>query len=349
MAKNRRKKRKPQKKSRFFSRKKIALVLLSCICAFAIVYGVSYFEIMQSEKVTNKSTEVLMSKMKKMLDEEKKRLDSLPVYKKPKETKKLPPLVIVTPKEVEKETHLSEIKDYKDSLKKQKKEPKKPIHVEKKATYSGKPKLVIIIDDVAYAHQTRLMKKIPFKINPSFFPPTKRHPDTIKLSRDFKFAMIHLPTQALNYASAEPQTLNVGDSIETIRERIENIKKWFPSIKHYNNHTGSKFTSDFESMYKLMRVLKEEQLHFMDSRTTVDTKAPEVAKKLGMELYARDIFLDNSIEKKLIRKQLIKAVAIAKKRGYAIAIGHPHKNTLNVLINAEDMLEGVELVYLKEL
>ncbi len=349
MAKSRRKKRKSRKKTGFFSRKKIALVLLACICAFAIVYGVNYFGLMQSEKVTDKSTKILMDKMKKMLDEEKKRLDKLPKYEKPKEPKKLPPPAVSIPEDIEKETHLSEIKDFQESFKKQKKEPKKPLHVENKTTYSGKPKLAIIIDDVAYAHQTRLIKKIPFKVSPAFFPPTKRHPDTVRLSKDFDFAMIHLPTQALNYSKPEPQTLNVGDSIEVIRARIQNIKKWFPDIRYYNNHTGSKFTSDYESMDKLIRVMKEEQLYFMDSRTTADTKVPQVAKKHGMKLYTRDIFLDNSIEKKLIRKQLKKAVAIAKKRGYAVAIGHPHKNTLNVLINAGDILEGVELVYLKEL
>lgn len=349
MAKNKRKKRKPKVKIGFFSRKKIAIVLLACFSAFVIVYGVGYFGLLQSERAADKSTEILMSKMKKMLDDEKKRLDSLPKYKKPKEPKRLPPVVINRQENIEKQTHLSEIKDYKESLKKQKKEPKKLLQVEKKGTYSGKPKLAIVIDDVAYAHQTRLMKKIPFKITPAFFPPTKRHPDTVRLSKDFSFAMIHLPTEALNYANAEPQTLNVGDSVETIRVRIRDIKRWFPTIQYYNNHTGSKFTADFESMVKLIKVMKEENLFFVDSRTTADTKVPQVAKKYGVKLYARDIFLDNSIEKKLIRKQLKKAVAIAKKRGYAIAIGHPHKNTLNVLINAQDILKSVELVYLKEL
>lgn len=349
MAKSSRKKRKSSKKRVLFSKKKIAIVLLACFSAFAIVYGISYFQLIQLKKENRKSTEVLMNKMQKMLDEEKKRLDSLPKYKEPKEIKKLPPVAKIKPKEIEKETHLSEIKDYKKSLEKEDKKPKKPLHVEKKVVYSGKPKLAIIIDDVAYAHQTRLIKKIPFKVSPSFFPPTKRHPDTIELSKDFGFKMIHLPTQALSYGRPEPETLKVGDSTEHIRKRIKQIKKWFPSIEYYNNHTGSKFTSDYTSMDKLIKIMKNEKLHFVDSRTTASTKAPEISKKYGLKLYSRDIFIDNSSEENLIKKQLMKAVKIAKKRGYAVAIGHPHENTLKVLIGAKDMLKDVELVYLKDL
>ena len=346
MAKSSRKKRKSHKKSELFSKKKIALVLLACFVAFAIVYGVNYFQLIQSKKENQKSTEILMDKMKKMLDDEKKRLDSLPKYKEPK---KLPPVTVIKPKEIEKETHLSEIKDYKKSLEKEDKKPKKPLHVEKKVAYNGKPKLAIIIDDVAYVHQTRLIKKIPFRVTPSFFPPTKRHPDTINLSKDFSFAMIHLPTEALSFGRPEPETLKVGDSTEHMRKRIRQIKKWFPSVRYYNNHTGSKFTSNFQAMDRLISVMRDENLYFVDSRTTASTKAPKIAKKYGIKLYSRDVFIDNSVEKRLIKKQLKQAVAIAKKRGYAVAIGHPHENTLQVLINAKDILKDVELVYLKDL
>ncbi len=348
MAKNSRKKRKTRKKSSFISKKKIALVLLACFSAFAIVYGVNYFNLVQSEKTSDKETQVLMDKMKKMLQDEKKRLEIAPKTTKIKEIKKLPPITKkVKQKKIEKETHLSEVQDYKNSIAKNK--PKIPLHVEKKKDYEGKPKLAIIIDDVAFAHQTRLIKKIPFKVSPSFFPPTKRHPDTVELSHGFKFMMIHLPTQAQSYGRPEPETLNIGDSLSTIRKRISKIKQWFPNIKYYNNHTGSKFTADYTSVDRLMRVMREENLHFVDSRTTAKTKAPEIAKKYGLKLYSRDVFIDNDIDKNLIKKQLKKAVSIAKRRGYAVAIGHPHENTLKVLIGAKELLKDVELVYLKDL
>ncbi len=341
MAKSRRKKRKSKKirkKSRLFSVKKILFVLLACFSAFAIVYAVNHFSSIEEEKVDEKSTEILMNKMKKMLDDEKKRLEAPTIQKSLKEPKKLPPIVSVK-------------QDSKKSIIKQDKKRKELLSYEKRVDtiHPSKPRLAIVIDDVAFAHQTRLIKKIPFRITPSFFPPSKNYPNTVELSKDFNFAMVHLPVEAFNHKRPEPQTLRVGDTADVIRDRVREVKKWFPHISYYNSHTGSKFTSDYKSMDKLIKILKDENIYFLDSRTIANTKAPKVAKKHGLKLYTRDVFLDNSTQKRLIREQLKKAVDIAKKRGYAVAIGHPHKNTLSVLMNAQDLLEGVEVVYLKDL
>ena len=48
----------------------------------------------------------------------------------------------------------------------------------------------------------------------------------------------------------------------------------------------------------------------------------------------------------LIIKSLIKLETIAKKRGYAVAIGHPRKNTIKVLKQWFDTISqrGIEIV-----
>ena len=47
----------------------------------------------------------------------------------------------------------------------------------------------------------------------------------------------------------------------------------------------------------------------------------------------------------------MQAVKIAQTKGYAIAIGHPHQQTILALKNATNYLQnsGVELVYINEL
>jgi polysaccharide deacetylase 2 family uncharacterized protein YibQ len=40
---------------------------------------------------------------------------------------------------------------------------------------------------------------------------------------------------------------------------------------------------------------------------------------------------------------------MAKKKGYAIAIGHPHKVTMQALASAKEIFKDVELVYIDEL
>jgi len=68
-----------------------------------------------------------------------------------------------------------------------------------------------------------------------------------------------------------------------------------------------------------------------------------------MPYIARDVFLDHDGSKAAVRKQLKYAVELAKKRSYAIAIGHPHKNTIEVLQESAKLLQEVEVVYLKDL
>ena len=46
-----------------------------------------------------------------------------------------------------------------------------------------KPKLAIIIDDMANEEQTRSLKALNLKLNPSFFPSHALHPNTPKLAQ----------------------------------------------------------------------------------------------------------------------------------------------------------------------
>lgn len=213
-----------------------------------------------------------------------------------------------------------------------------------------KPRLVIIIDDVAYKHQADAIKAVNLKLTPSFFPATSAHPETPVLARRFSFYMIHLPMQALGgFKGAEIGTLTVDDDYEKIAKKLQSIKRDFPNLKYINNHTGSRFTSDAAAMDRMMRAVRDENLIFVDSKTTSPTKVYGAAKKYSMPYIARDVFLDHDGSKAAVRKQLKYAVELAKKRSYAIAIGHPHKNTLEVLQESAKLLQEVEVVYLKDL
>ncbi|EDO6739918.1 divergent polysaccharide deacetylase family protein [Campylobacter coli] len=221
-----------------------------------------------------------------------------------------------------------------------------------KDTNSSKIKqarLAIIIDDMANISQVKALQALNLKVNPSFFPSDKNHIDTPKLALKFDFYMVHLPLAAINYAKPELDTLNPNDTQERIFKKIKQIKKDFKDLKFINNHTGSLFTSNEEAMKKLYKAFEKEGLIFVDSKTIASSKAPKVAKALGQIYIQRDVFLDNQDDVAYIKKQLIDAVKLAKKKGFAIAIGHPRKNTFKALEQSKDLLESVELVYLSEI
>ena len=353
--------------------RKYSLILMLILTLLLLALGVylymttSYQHYQTISKQQSASSDELMRKMKQMLDEEKARNVTLPplpvvVDANVSETNQTTELLSIdesnttsstqahaTPEEESKMQELSEVHEYQRSLKDNGKLHKPSEVIRKKYPAGTIPKLAIIIDDVSFPWQTRMLKEIPYKVTPAFFPPTKGHPETVRLSYEFPFAMIHLPMESKNYSSPEPDTLNISDSSEVIERRIKRIKEWFPHLVYYNNHTGGSFTADYNAMDRLVKTLKENGLVFVDSRTVGNSKAPEITKKYDMFLYSRDVFLDNSLEKSAIRMQLKEAVFKAQKHGYAIAIGHPHKNTLEVLRDSKDLLQNVEMVYLKDL
>ncbi|EHV4761323.1 divergent polysaccharide deacetylase family protein [Campylobacter coli] len=210
-------------------------------------------------------------------------------------------------------------------------------------------RLAIIIDDMANISQIRALQALKLKLIPSFFPPDKNHIDTPKLALKFDFYMVHLPLAAMNYTKPELDTLNPSDSEKRIFKKIQQVKKDFKDLKFINNHTGSLFTSDEKAMKKLYKAFEKEELIFVDSKTIASSKAPKVAKALGQIYIQRDVFLDNRDDVAYIKNQLIEAVRLAKQKGFAIAIGHPRKNTFKALEQSKDLLKSVELVYLSEI
>ncbi|EAL8651336.1 divergent polysaccharide deacetylase family protein [Campylobacter coli] len=210
-------------------------------------------------------------------------------------------------------------------------------------------RLAIIIDDMANISQVRALQALKLKLIPSFFPPDKNHIDTPKLALKFDFYMVHLPLAAMNYTKPELDTLNPSDSEKRIFKKIQQVKKDFKDLKFINNHTGSLFTSDEKAMKKLYKAFEKEELIFVDSKTIASSKAPKVAKALRQIYIQRDVFLDNRDDVAYIKNQLIEAVRLAKQKGFAIAIGHPRKNTFKALEQSKDLLKSVELVYLSEI
>ncbi|EEU7826030.1 divergent polysaccharide deacetylase family protein [Campylobacter coli] len=210
-------------------------------------------------------------------------------------------------------------------------------------------RLAIIIDDMANISQVRALQALKLKLIPSFFPPDKNHIDTPKLALKFDFYMVHLPLAAMNYTKPELDTLNPSDSEKRIFKKIQQVKKDFKDLKFINNHTGSLFTSDEKAMKKLYKAFEKEELIFVDSKTIASSKAPKVAKALEQIYIQRDVFLDNRDDVAYIKNQLIEAVRLAKQKGFAIAIGHPRKNTFKALEQSKDLLKSVELVYLSEI
>jgi polysaccharide deacetylase 2 family uncharacterized protein YibQ len=107
-----------------------------------------------------------------------------------------------------------------------------------------------------------------------------------------------------------------------------------------NNHMGSRFTSQAEGMGVVAAELRRRGLLFLDSRTTAQTVAFQVAVEHGVPSVSRDVFLDNEDKAEAIDRRLAEVEQIARRQGHAIAIGHPREATLGELAPWLARLEG---------
>jgi len=218
------------------------------------------------------------------------------------------------------------------------------------AKQCNKPKLVIIIDDIHTKSQLANIEALGLHITPSIFPPYKLAPNSHKLASNLKHFMIHLPMESKSkQLNSQYKTLKINYSDVSIKNRIAELRVLFPNAKYINNHTGSVFTSNYDSMSSAYAYMKKYKFKFVDSKTSKHTKVKQIAKEHKDKYVARDVFLDNKREIEYIKLQLKKAVSIAQKRGYAIAIGHPHYETMKALASSKNILDFVDVIYIDEL
>ena len=213
-----------------------------------------------------------------------------------------------------------------------------------------KPKLVIIIDDVVSKSQKDKILNIGYPITMAFLPPNSGHKESAIIAQNLPFHMIHFPMQASkNFKNIEIDTLNISDSYEKIEARVKKLRDLYPNTTYTNNHTGSVFTENYEAMDKLFRALKKYNFIFVDSKTTPNSVAKELSIKYQMPYIVRDTFLDNDRSFTAIQNQLKDAIRVAKKQGFAIAIGHPYEVTFQVLKESKHLLNDVEPIFLNKL
>ena len=225
----------------------------------------------------------------------------------------------------------------------------KPVSVKKRVCTPAHPCLVIIIDDVHTRTQIDAIRSIGYAVTPSIFPPYRFAPHTERLATGLRHYMIHLPLESGSMKfNRQRGTLFRTTSEEGIASCISSLRRLFPKARYVNNHTGSLFTSDKAAMHRLLDALKQNGFLFVDSYTAARSVVRQVAKVHGQPYIKRDIFLDNRQVPRYIRTQLRKAVAIAKRKGVAIAIGHPHPVTLRTLRRSMDILQGVAMRYIDE-
>jgi len=214
-------------------------------------------------------------------------------------------------------------------------------------------RLAIIIDDIGYNQsQSERAARLNGAFTLSVLPFTPHGISTAQLAhQQGKELMLHAPMSNLKNMPLGLGGLVTGMDktafITTLRKDLDNI----PYIKGVNNHMGSRLTQEPEPMQWLMDELNSRKLYFVDSRTSAQTRAFDIARASKVPSLKRDVFLDDVEETSAIEQQLKRALQLARQHGSAVAIGHPYPTTLSVLEQIQPLLdqEQVQLVYASQL
>lgn len=160
-----------------------------------------------------------------------------------------------------------------------------------------------------------------------------------------KELMLHAPMEPEAHHSWQ-QGLDLSMDEFTLRRELQRMLKELPMVKGMNNHMGSALTQRAEAMSWVMDELAQQQLYFIDSRTSAGSQALQQAQRRALPSAKRDIFLDNQRTPQAIAEQFTKLLTKARLQGAAIAIAHPYPETLAFLEATLPRLagEGVALV-----
>jgi len=229
------------------------------------------------------------------------------------------------------------------------------VHAEHR-TPGTKPWISIIIDDIGYReHEDTQAVELPGPVAIAIMP---HSPNAIRMSRlandNGKDVLLHLPMQPEESDKDRflgPGALTLNMTRQQLVSTVKDDLHSFPHIIGVNNHMGSLLTQMPDDMEWLMHYLRGTGKFYIDSVTSHQSVAAGIARENHIPALSRDVFLDNELNIDYINRQFDRLIDVARRNGHAIAIGHPHAQTLQVLANRLSSLKeyGVILVSLKRM
>jgi polysaccharide deacetylase 2 family uncharacterized protein YibQ len=218
---------------------------------------------------------------------------------------------------------------------------------------SGGPQLAIVIDDLGNDRALAdSLFRLAYPLTISVLPHKANSGEIAEEAHRRGYqVMLHLPLASNAGDMDEAIELHPGMPSSVVEKTFDAMLETVPFAAGVNNHEGSLGTADQQLMDELMPLLHQRNLFFIDSRTTAATVAETSAHAAGVATTRRNVFLDDEQSVPAIRKQFELAIHDAREKGSALAIGHPHPETLEVLneMLPESERRGVKLVFASEL
>jgi polysaccharide deacetylase 2 family uncharacterized protein YibQ len=201
--------------------------------------------------------------------------------------------------------------------------------------------LVFVIDDAGNnLRELEPFLRIPGPLTIAVLPGLPHSAEAARRIRAAgKEVFLHQPMEAVGGQNPGPGAVYSGMTEAEIRAVLAaNVAEIGP-VAGMNNHQGSKITMDREAMETILAFCREHGIYFLDSRTTAETAAPAAAKRLGIRIGERDVFIDNIQEKASMIRYIEDGLRKADRKGSAVMIGHTWSSELAATL--EELYPGL--------
>ncbi|MDC8832143.1 divergent polysaccharide deacetylase family protein [Alteromonas gilva] len=201
------------------------------------------------------------------------------------------------------------------------------------ATPANPPaEIYIIIDDMGYRPTDVAAFALPAAVTFAILPHTPQGSIFAEQAHaQARDVMLHLPMQARSDKLLGPGAITADMFAEDIARTIDDALAAVPYAIGVNNHMGSQLTASGRAMQNVMHSLKQTGLFFVDSRTTANTVAQQVARQYRVPNARRHVFLDHEHNSAFMNAQWQRMLRIAQRHGKVIAIAHPHPSSIAFL------------------
>lgn len=227
-----------------------------------------------------------------------------------------------------------------------------PVNLETPAPSIHQPSLAIVLDDFGNNWNSDVVQEslhfdgpLTIAVIPGLWA-SERIADTAHAAG--KEVIAHIPMQPVGgNVHLEKRYLHSSMTPVEVDRFLDRAVDKVPWAIGMNNHMGSLATQDSLLMGRVAAWCGRHGWLILDSITHPATVLYREARRNGIPAAQRDFFLDHVTRERTIRKQLAKAVAVARKRnGPVVVIGHPHAATWAVLKTELPRLqqEGIQLL-----
>ena len=215
----------------------------------------------------------------------------------------------------------------------------------------------LIIDDLGNSLEAvREICSLGLPVTAAILPFSPHATETAQLAHECGLEVIlHMPMESLGNHRTEKNTpglLRVTMNDADLGRTAEDCLAQVPYIRGLNNHMGSKMTEDARSMSLVFKAMQGKNLYFIDSRTSANSVAVELARTMGIPSGACNLFIDPDRDGQTgsvaeIKQNFLELVRLAQKQGLAVGIGHPRQATISAIKECLGMISdsGVSFVF----